>query len=135
MTGIYVASRTRHAPRWRDLRDGGWPICSTWIDEAGPGETSDFADLWTRCIREASECSALILYREDDEPLNGALVEAGAALAHGKTVFGVGAFKSFSSHPLFKACGLDYALSAAMARHDSDRIAAARAARGEGDNR
>lgn len=121
--GIYIASRTRHAPKWRELRETGWPICSTWIDEAGEGETSDFADLWTRCVAEASSCDALILFREADEPLNGALVEAGAALAHGRPVLGVGTFKSFSHHPLFTSCGIDYALSRAMAHCDSNRIA------------
>lgn len=34
---IYFASKTRHAPRWRALRDAGVPTASTWIDEAGEG--------------------------------------------------------------------------------------------------
>lgn len=35
---IYTASKTRHADKWRHLRDEiGLPINSTWIDEAGAG--------------------------------------------------------------------------------------------------
>ena len=41
--GIYVASRVSRAEMWRGYRDeGGVPIVSTWIDEAGDGETDDF---------------------------------------------------------------------------------------------
>ena len=97
---VYIASKTKHAWRWRELRENGYPVISTWIDESGAGETSDFADLWLRCVHEASHCDALILYREPDEILKGAWVEAGAALACGIPVFSVGceAF-SFVNHP------------------------------------
>jgi hypothetical protein len=88
--GIYIASKTTHANRWKELRAAGHPIISTWIDEAGPGETSDFPDLWTRCIDEASACDALIVYCEDGETLKGAWVEVGAALALNRPVLGVG---------------------------------------------
>lgn len=85
---IYIASRTRHAARWKALRDQGCPIVSSWIDEAGPGETADWQDLWDRCIAEASQASALIVYAEDDDKyLKGALVEVGAALSHGVPVY------------------------------------------------
>lgn len=89
--GIYIASKTKHAERWRFLRDKvGEPIISTWIDEAGPGESADLDDLWRRCIAEASSCELLIVYRETDEVLKGAWVEVGAALAVGTPVFAVG---------------------------------------------
>ncbi len=89
--GIYIASKTRHAARWRFLRDQvGEPIISTWIDEAGAGESADLADLWRRCILEASTAEVLILYRESDDVLKGGWVELGAALASGVTVFAVG---------------------------------------------
>lgn len=89
--GIYIASKTKHADRWRFLRDKvGEPIISTWIDEAGVGETHDFADLWGRCIFEASTAQVLILYREPEDVLKGGWVELGAALASGVTVFAVG---------------------------------------------
>lgn len=89
--GVYVASKVIHAEMWRDLRlFEGDPIISTWIDESGPGESADLADLWRRCILEASNAGALIIYRRPDEVLKGAWVELGAALAGGVSVFAVG---------------------------------------------
>jgi len=89
--GIFIASKTKHADRWRFLRDKiGEPIISTWIDEAGAGESNDLADLWRRCILEASTAELLILYREPEDVLKGGWVELGAALASGVTVFAVG---------------------------------------------
>lgn len=89
--GIYVASKVVHAELWRDLRH--WekdPIISTWIDEAGVGESASLEDLWRRCVTEASTAGALIIYRRPDEVLKGAWVELGAALASGVPVFAVG---------------------------------------------
>lgn len=98
---IYTASRTRHAHLWRALRASGTPIHSTWIDEAGPGETEDFADLWDRCIAEASTARVLLCYREPGEILKGAYVEVGAALAHRVPILAVGAEEfSFTRHRL-----------------------------------
>ena len=89
--GIYIASKTAHAERWRFLRDKvGDPIISTWIDEAGAGESADLNDLWTRCIAEATSCELLIVYREPGEVLKGAWVEVGAALAVDTPVYAVG---------------------------------------------
>jgi hypothetical protein len=88
--GIYTASKTRHAALWRDLRNAGAPIISTWIDEAGEGESADLNDLWQRCIAESCSCKTLIVYREPDDVLKGAWVEIGAALAVGNPVYAVG---------------------------------------------
>ena len=88
--GIYVASKTAHAFMWQHHRAIGVPIISTWIDEAGPGESTDLADLWRRCIAEASSAAALVLYRGGDEVLKGAWAEVGVALASGVPVFAVG---------------------------------------------
>lgn len=97
--GIYIASKTKHAHRWRFLRDSvGEPIISTWIDEAGAGESSDLADLWRRCISESSNADLLILYREPDEVLKGGWVELGAALASGVPVFAIGIEEYTISH-------------------------------------
>jgi hypothetical protein len=89
---IYVSSKVKHGPRWKLLRDQyNVPIISTWIDECEPGQTLDWADLWDRCITEASNCTALVLYAADEtEVLKGALVEVGAALAYGKSVYYAG---------------------------------------------
>jgi hypothetical protein len=79
--GTYVASRTRHAAMWRAVRAEGYRINSTWIDEAGPGQTADMAELWERIAREVSQSALLVLYIEpEDFPLKGALVEVGMAI-------------------------------------------------------
>jgi hypothetical protein len=98
--GIYVASKVRWAPRWRQLRAEGLPIISTWIDEAGAGETGDWADLWCRCLAEVARCHVLILYADESERLKGALVEVGAALALGKPVIVFGSQRwTWEAHP------------------------------------
>lgn len=102
---IYVASRASVQDRpamWRSLRDAGWNIISTWIDEAGPGETASMSDLWERIDREVASCDVLVLYAEpSDLPLKGAFVEVGMALAYGKPVIVVGAdLGSWTHHPM-----------------------------------
>lgn len=90
MAPTYVASRASIPERsamWRSLRAEGWPITSTWIDEAGEGETADFAELWDRIVREIAAAGKLVLYAEqEDFPLKGALIEAGIAIGMGKPV-------------------------------------------------
>jgi hypothetical protein len=111
-TSIYMASKTRHGPRWRSLRAAGYPIISTWIDEAGVGETESFEDLWRRCVQEASTAEYTIVYREPGEVLKGAFVEVGAALASGRHVLSVGCEDlSFTHHALVRPCSdLGFAL-------------------------
>jgi hypothetical protein len=90
MHGVYVASRAsvpERAAFWREMRAAGAPIISTWIDEAGPGETADLGELWARIGREVASARWLVAYVEPgDFPLKGALVEVGMALALGKPV-------------------------------------------------
>lgn len=87
---VYVASRASKPERpemWRRLRAEGYPINSSWIDEAGEGESSDLGELWARIVKEITEADGLILYAEyEDFPLKGALVEVGIALGLGKPV-------------------------------------------------
>lgn len=98
--GFYVASEAFHGPMWRAFKDAGYPITSTWIHESGVGETDDFADLWTRCIKEAAGSRCLLVYRLAGEQLKGGFVEVGAALAAGKKVVAVGCDdQSFVNHP------------------------------------
>lgn len=84
--GVYIASRTlpERGDAWRRLRDeDGWKITSSWIDEAGPGETADLGALWIRIEAEIARSERLIFYAEpDDFPFKGALVEVGMAIAH-----------------------------------------------------
>ena len=87
---VYVASRASVPERsamWRRLRAEGLAITSTWIDEAGEGQTDDFGKLWWRIGLEIAAADALIFYAEAaDLPLKGALVEVGMALALFKRV-------------------------------------------------
>lgn len=121
MSGIYVASKVKHAPMWRKMRDRGgpdpFPICSTWIDEARDKQSPSPADLWRRCVSEAANADAVIPYVEPGEVLKGALVEVGAALARGVPVFVVGEPDgSWASHPLVRRCAsLDEAQAEAFA--------------------
>jgi hypothetical protein len=87
--GIYVASRVSRAPIWKEYRQKGIKIISTWIDEAGDGETGDFGELWARIKREITHSQALVFYAQglEDFPFKGALVEVGMALALNKPVF------------------------------------------------
>lgn len=88
---FYVASRASIPDRpkmWKELREQGLDIVSSWIDEAGEGETDDFSELWCRIMTEIEMCSALILYTEkDDFPLKGAFIEVGAAMVLGKPIY------------------------------------------------
>lgn len=94
--GIYFASKTKHAHLWKALRAAGIPTASTWIDEAGEGQTADYAELSKRCIDEIAEATAVLLYCEPGELLKGALVEVGAALMAGTPVLCVGECDSLS---------------------------------------
>lgn len=113
--GIYTASKVRHAGLWKTYRAEGHPVISTWIDEAGEGETKCETDLWVRCVREASSAGVLIVYVERYDTLKGALVEVGAALASGVKVLVVGVIgSSWLAHPLVYQCGsLDEAFTKA----------------------
>jgi hypothetical protein len=105
---LYVASRSKHAPLWLQLREDGAPIIASWLDEAGQGQTDDWADLWRRCIEEAATADATIFYAEADDwdGMTGALAEVGAALGAGHPVFFVGThpFPLLLKHPLVTIC-------------------------------
>lgn len=90
--GTYLASRASLPARsaaWRRLRDvDGYEITSSWIDEAGAGETADLEALWSRISAEVAQSERLVLYVEaEDFPLKGALVEVGMALAYGLKIY------------------------------------------------
>jgi len=117
--GVYVASRASEPARpamWRALREQGHPIISTWIDEAGAGETQSQGELWERIEREVTTAERLVLYAEpDDFPLKGAYVEVGMALAAGVPVYVVipgvvlsvptmRPLGSWAAHPAVKFC-------------------------------
>lgn len=88
---IYVASRASLDARpamWREFRDCGWPIISTWIDEAQAGQTECLTELWSRIEREVTTATAVVFYAEaDDFPLKGAYIEIGMAMAAGVPIY------------------------------------------------
>ena len=94
---IYTASKTKHAPKWIELRGKGYNVISTWIDEHQPGQTENFADLALRCIQEPAKADVTILYCEPGDYLKFALVEVGAALAAGKKIIIIGMGRSLSA--------------------------------------
>jgi len=87
---IYFASKTKHAPSWIEVRESGVNVISTWIDEAGIGESPDLKDLAQRCVKESLECDAMIVYHEGDDYLKGAFIEFGIALSANKNIYLVG---------------------------------------------
>lgn len=89
---IYVASRASIPERsamWRAYRAQGANIISSWIDEAGEGQTASFHDLWQRIQDEIARCDRLVFYAESlhDFPVKGALVEVGIACGLNKRIW------------------------------------------------
>lgn len=113
---IYIASKTKHAPKWQILRDAGVNIISTWIDESEVGQSPNLADLCSRCISESISCDAMIVYAEDGDYLKGAFIEMGAALSvPNKPIYLVGCVLPYGSaftysHQVFTANSITEAL-------------------------
>lgn len=85
---FYVASKTRHAEMWKKLRARGLTVTSSWIDEAGEGETGDYKELWDRIEREVRGSDALLFYADgSDSGWKGAFFEAGIAVGHGIPIY------------------------------------------------
>lgn len=98
-----MASRTRHAKKWRDLRADGAPIISTWIDLIADDGTDtaeeDFDGLWAKILCEVSGAKGLILYAEpEDFPFRGAFIETGMAMMAGIPVAVVAPNVSLDEH-------------------------------------
>lgn len=116
MKQIYIASKTKHADKWLRLRGEGHNIISTWINEAGFGESKDLANLCYRCVIECSTCDGLIIYAEPDDYLKGAFIEMGVVLSRTLTpVYMVGpvlpAGSAFTySHQVFTAKTVEEAI-------------------------
>lgn len=103
---VYVASKTRHAAMWQAFRRGTtvpdpnnpgkdflvppWRIRSSWIDEAGQGESEMHGPnaLWPRIQEEIMMSHGLVFYadRSDFGTLKGAFIEAGMAMMAGMPV-------------------------------------------------
>ena len=89
---VYVISKIKYAEMWRELRDKV-NIISSWIDIENDTLISNpdlLTKMWSTFIEEASTCTHAIIYGESEEQLKGGLVELGAALAGGATVYVIG---------------------------------------------
>lgn len=124
MVNIYVASKTKHAAKWRALRAAGVPVVSSWIDEEVLGDKTDpnLTDWWETYVKDVTDrAGALLLYVEPGEVHKGGLVEVGAALGCGIPVYVCGPqtpaelvaqLGSWTAHPKVVVCGsYEFALS------------------------
>jgi hypothetical protein len=88
---VYAASRASIPERsamWREMREAGADVTSTWIDEAAHGETECYAELWERIVREIAAAERLVLHvQAEDFPLKGAFIEVGIAIGLNRPVF------------------------------------------------
>ena len=88
---VYPASKSKHWPFWCALRAAGVPIAASWIDEPfnriPDGAPPDWILHWTRCLNEASAADIVLMFAQEGENQNGALIEVGAALSAGKRVY------------------------------------------------
>lgn len=82
----YVSSKLKHAQMWREARDNGMPIISSWIDGEKLEGSKALENMWDTYFTELKNCDSLVLYVEPGEVLKGALIEVGAVLADGKDV-------------------------------------------------
>lgn len=100
---IYPASKSKHWPFWQSLRSAGIPIASSWIDapfNRDGTEPPNWALHWTKCIDEAAAADIVLMFAQEGENQNGALIEVGAALAAGKRVYLVSPHEwSWRHHP------------------------------------
>src|SRR5580765_2533404 len=83
---VYIASKVKHAKRWRDMRRFiDCDIVSSWIDIEG---TPDYEKMWRyMIIPDIRKADRLILYTKPGEIHKGSLVEVGIALARGISIY------------------------------------------------
>lgn len=96
---VYLASKLIHAPMWRDWRQSnsyGLRIVSTWHDNLNiDADDRDFDACragWTKNFADIDRADALIAFADRSEPINGTLVEIGAAISNRINVYLVGSF-------------------------------------------
>lgn len=106
---VYVASRASDPARpsmWKAFRAAGAIITSTWIDEAGPGETKNYRELWGRIEAEVHFSERLVLYIErQDLPMKGAYIETGMAMSLNLPIYVVTDFDPMTSEDGRKVIG------------------------------
>jgi hypothetical protein len=100
----------------------GIPIAASWPDadfnHTGGEPTPDqWRRHWARCVDEASAANVTLMFAQEGERQMGALVEAGACLGAGKTLYLVSPHDwSFRHHPRVRCFGsLEQAVAAVVA--------------------
>lgn len=101
MAKIYLASKLKHAERWRQLANDNprhtftarWPYIVGYVDDS-PKNANNF---WEHDFNDIDFCDALIVVADPDDVLRGALVEVGYAIAKGKHVIVVGENDSYGT--------------------------------------
>jgi hypothetical protein len=102
---IYVASKTKHARMWRDMRASGVPIGSSWLDADATGTTEDdMSVMWPHYLHDVATSRVVVAYHAPGETMKGALVELGAALVLNIPVYAVGIGDEYTivRHPLVR---------------------------------
>lgn len=107
---VYVASKTYLAEFWLELR-ATWTevfICSSWIDmiiAAKPETKRNAESFWIGDIEQVLASDALLVFANEDDILQGALIEVGAALSHNIPVLAVGDVRgTWQFHPGVRRC-------------------------------
>jgi hypothetical protein len=100
MSGIYISSKVKHASRWRNFKEIGLPIISSWIDITPPNII--WNELWHQCIIDIKNADVLICYMEDGETYSGVLAEIGMALYSNTTIMIVCSDVMYEKHSILK---------------------------------
>jgi nucleoside 2-deoxyribosyltransferase len=116
---VYTATKLRHRQRWKSLRSHGRGITFTarWpdLEKDQPSSDDEARSNWLKDEEDVRKADVVIVYAEDGDHLRGALIEAGMAIALGKTVMVVGEHPDFGTwrhHPrVVHASDLDHARS------------------------
>lgn len=95
---FYTAGKIWHADKFRFLRDTvGLTVHARWIDLASDSNlvVNRKGELWQQCYEDVRDSNFVLVYCEDqNEILQGALVEIGMAYGLNKAVYCVGKCKS-----------------------------------------
>jgi hypothetical protein len=91
MKPIYIASKVKHAHKWKLLQKRGVLFNCAWLNITEEHlNSAAYEKLWDCIIADVKNCAALILYVEKDDVLKGALIEVGVALACGIPIYVIG---------------------------------------------
>ena len=99
---VYTASKLSEAERWRSLAEewdeiefvSRWPFKHVGTVPDHPMFSGVF---WDQDLKDIAAADVVLVYGTPNEPLKGALVEAGMAIALGKSVIVVGDHESYST--------------------------------------